>query len=323
MTEPADRLVNPVAATDESLSENALRPKSLKEFIGQHRVRDQIDVLLTAARNRGAAADHILLAGPPGLGKTTMASIVAASAGVPVLKHGNRAASSASGSSDVLGELGLNLDLDPEGVARVFERVGISFAFAALFHPGFRHVGETRREIGVPTLFNFLGPLCNPARPEATALGCAQLDRVPLMVGVFQTRDATALVFRGDDGLDELTTTGHSHMWEVSRGRVVEHDLNPSDLGIARASLDDIRGGSPADNAAVVHRVLAGESGAVRDIVLLNAAAVLVAFDLAEAPTSIEIPIVERLGNKMAICAEAIDSGAAQAKLSEWVAATA
>jgi anthranilate phosphoribosyltransferase len=253
---------------------------------------------------------------------STMASIVAASTGIPVLKHGNRAASSASGSSDVLGELGLNLDLEPEGVARVFDEVGISFAYAALFHPGFRHVGETRREIGVPTLFNFLGPLCNPARPDATALGCASLDRVPLMVGVFQTRDASALVFRGDDGLDELTTTGHSHMWEISRGRVVEHDLNPSDLGIPRATLDDIRGGSPEDNAKVVHRVLEGEAGAVRDIVVLNAAAGLVAFDLAESPSTIEDSILDRLGAKMAICADAIDSGASAAKLAEWVAAT-
>jgi anthranilate phosphoribosyltransferase len=322
---------------------------AMNEMVGGTATPSQIAAFLIALRAKGETVDEVVgfrdavlehslplpvnpraldIVGTGGdrhrtVNVSTMSSIVAASTGVPVLKHGNRAASSASGSSDVLGELGLNLDLDPDGVARVFDAVGISFAYAALFHPGFRHVGETRREIGVPTLFNFLGPLCNPARPEATALGCAQLDRVPLMVGVFQTRDATALVFRGDDGLDELTTTGHSHMWEVSRGRVVEHDLNPSDLGIARASLEDIRGGSPADNAAVVHRVLAGESGAVRDIVLLNAAAGLVAFDLAEAPTSIETPIVERLGNKMAICAEAIDSGAAQAKLSEWVAATA
>jgi anthranilate phosphoribosyltransferase len=142
------------------------------------------------------------------------------------------------------------------------------------------------------------------------------------MVGVFQTRDASALVFRGDDGLDELTTTGHSHLWEVSRGRVVEHDLNPADLGLARARLDDLRGGSPAENAQVVRRVVAGETGAVRDIVLLNAAAGLVAFELAENPSSIEIPILQRLQSAMQVCAEAIDTGAASAKLDAWVAAT-
>lgn len=321
---------------------------AMNEMVGGTASPSQISAFLIALRAKGETVDEVVgfrdavlehardlpvnpraldIVGTGGdrhrtVNISTMASVVAAATGVPVLKHGNRAASSASGSSDVLSELGLNLDIEPEKVASVFEQVGISFAFAALFHPGFRHVGETRREIGVPTLFNFLGPLCNPARPEATALGCASLDRVPLMVGVFQTRDATALVFRGDDGLDELTTTGHSHMWEVSRGRVVEHDLNPADLGIARASLDDIRGGSPADNAAIVHRMLAGEKGAVRDIVLLNAAAGLVAFDLDETPSSIEEPIVERLAEKMAVCAEAVDSGAAATKLAEWVAVT-
>lgn len=321
---------------------------AMNEMVGGTATPSQIAAFLIALRAKGETVDEVVgfrdavlehsltlpvnpraldIVGTGGdrhrtVNVSTMASIVAASTGVPVLKHGNRAASSASGSSDVLGELGLNLDLEPEGVARVFDEVGISFAFAALFHPGFRHVGETRREIGVPTLFNFLGPLCNPARPEATALGCASLDRVPLMVGVFQTRDASALVFRGDDGLDELTTTGHSHMWEISRGRVVEHDLNPSDLGIPRATLDDIRGGSPEDNAKIVHRVLGGEAGAVRDIVVLNAAAGLVAFDLAESPSTIEDSILDRLRAKMEICADAIDSGASAAKLAEWVAAT-
>ena len=321
---------------------------AMNEMVGGSATPSQIAAFLIALRAKGETVDEIVgfrdavlehalelpvsaraldIVGTGGdrhrtVNISTMASIVAASTGVPVLKHGNRAASSASGSSDVLSELELNLDLDPAGVARVFDEVGISFAFAALFHPGFRHVGETRREIGVPTLFNFLGPLCNPARPEATALGCAALDRVPLMVGVFQTRDASALVFRGDDGLDELTTTGHSHLWEVNRGRVVEHDLNPADLGIPRARLDDLRGGSPAENAQVVRHVLAGETGAVRDIVLLNAAAGLVAFDLAENPSSIEVPILQRLQSQMLVCAEAIDTGAAAAKLDAWVTAT-
>jgi anthranilate phosphoribosyltransferase len=144
---------------------------------------------------------------------STMAAIVAAAAGTPVIKHGNRAASSAAGSSDVLAALGVDLSIPPERVAEVLGETGITFAFASLFHPGFGNAGATRRELGIPTVFNFLGPLCNPARPEASALGVAQLDKVPLFVGVFRTRGATALVFRGDDGLDELTTTGHSHIW--------------------------------------------------------------------------------------------------------------
>jgi len=254
---------------------------------------------------------------------STMASVVAAASGVPVVKHGNRAASSKSGSSDVLAALGLSLDIPPERVAEVFGEAGITFAYATLFHPGFRHAGPVRGELGIPTVFNFLGPLCNPARPEASAVGVSGLDKVPLIVGVFRTRGATALVFRGDDGLDELTTTGHSHIWEVSRGAVTEHDLDPLDLGIKRVEISELLGGAPEHNAAVVRSTLAGESGAVRDIVLLNAAAGLVAYDLAVNPAHAQQSIVDRFASAMATAAEAIDSGAATAKLDAWIAATA
>ena len=253
---------------------------------------------------------------------STMASIVAAASGVPVVKHGNRAASSASGSSDVLGALGINLELQPDRVAEVLGETGITFAFAALFHPGFRHAAGVRRELGIPTVFNFLGPLCNPARCEANAVGVASLDKVPLIVGVFRTRGATALVFRGDDGLDELTTTGHSHIWEVSRGSVTEHDLDPLDLGIRRADMSSLLGGDAEYNASVARAVLTGELGAVRDIVLLNAAAGLAAFDLARDPTQLQVPIVDRFAAKLEIAAEAIDSGAAERTLAAWSAAT-
>lgn len=253
---------------------------------------------------------------------STMAAIVAAGAGVPVLKHGNRAASSRSGSSDVLAALGIGLDLEPARVAEVFEAAGISFLYASKFHPGFAHAGPVRKELGIPTVFNFLGPLCNPARPEASAVGVAQLDRVALMVGVFQTRGASALVFRGDDGLDELTTTGHSHIWEVTRGSVTEHDLDPRELGIPRARIDDLLGGDAQRNAAVVRAVLAGEKGPVRDIVVLNAAAGLVAFDLVGEPEETRLPITDRFQEKMELAEQAIDSGAARDKLERWVAAT-
>ena len=253
---------------------------------------------------------------------STMASIVASASGVPVIKHGNKAASSLSGSSDVLRALGLDIDLEPDRVAQVFLETGISFAFASKFHPGFKNAGVVRADLGVPTVFNFLGPLCNPARAEASAVGVAHLDRVPLIVGVFQTRGATALVFRGDDGLDELTTTGHSHIWEVSRGSVKEHDLNPRDLGIPRASIDDLKGGDAAHNADIVRRVMGGEPGPVRDMVVLNAAAGLVAFELVSDPTEVDRGIVERLAEKMSIASAAIDSGAATHKLDAWIAAT-
>jgi anthranilate phosphoribosyltransferase len=253
---------------------------------------------------------------------STMASIVVAASGVPVIKHGNRAASSASGSSDVLSALGIDLTRDPARVAEVLSEVGITFAYAAAFHPGFGNAAVTRREIGVPTVFNFLGPLTNPARPEASAVGVASLDKVGLVVGVFQTRGATALVFRGDDGLDELTTTGHSHIWEISGGSVTEHDFDPLELGLARASIDDLLGGDAVHNAAVAREILAGATGPVRDIVLLNAAAGLVSFALAQDPGQRERPIISRFREKLQIAAETIDSGLASAKLDQWVAAT-
>jgi anthranilate phosphoribosyltransferase len=254
---------------------------------------------------------------------STTAAIVAAAAGVPVIKHGNRAASSSSGSSDVLAALGIDLTMSAERVAEVFERAGITFAFASAFHPGFQNAGAVRSQLAIPTVFNFLGPLCNPARPEASAVGVAQLDRVPLIVGVFQTRGATALVFRGDDGLDELSTTGHSHIWEVSRGLVTEHDIDPRELGLRRAGIDELLGGDAQHNAGVVRSVLGGEGGAVRDIVLLNAAAGLVSYELAIEPASAQRSILDRFTDKMAVAAQAIDSGAALKKLDDWVAAAA
>ena len=253
---------------------------------------------------------------------STMASIVAAAVGAPVVKHGNKAASSKSGSSDVLTALGIGLSLDPAQLSSVFDEVGIAFVHAARFLPGFRHVAPIRSELGIPTVFNFLGPLCNPVRPEASAVGVSDPAAAPLIAGVFRIRGASALVFRGDDGLDELTTTGHSHVWEVSRGALTEHDIDPRDLGIPRAEMSDLLGGTPDENAAVVHRVLAGERGAVRDIVLLNAAAGLVAFDLAQHPASVERPLLERMAEKMELAARAIDAGDAVAKLAAWVGAT-
>jgi anthranilate phosphoribosyltransferase len=285
------------------------------------------DAILEAALPLPVTSDVLDIVGTGGdrfgtVNVSTMSAIVAAATGIPVVKHGNKAASSSSGSSDVLSALGLDLSLEPDAVAETLQRTGITFAFASAFHPGFRHAGATRAELGIPTVFNFLGPLCNPARAEANAVGVAQLDRVPLITGVFQTRGATALVFRGDDGLDELTTTGHSRLWEVSLGDVHEHDIYPPDLGIPLADLEDLLGGDPAHNADVVRRTVAGEAGAVRDIVLLNAAAGMVAYRLFRDPMQVQRPILERLIEAKDAAAAAIDSGAAAAKLDDWVATT-
>ncbi|WJS92157.1 anthranilate phosphoribosyltransferase [Microbacterium testaceum] len=340
-----DLLSSLLAGTDLSVSEStwAMRkvmageatPSQLGGFLMALRAKGETveeivgfrDAILEAAVPLPVRADVLDIVGTGGdrygtVNISTTAAVVAAASGVPVVKHGNRAASSASGSSDVLSSLGIGLTLSPENVAEILDRTGITFAFASAFHPGFRHAAATRSELGVPTVFNFLGPLCNPARAEANAVGVAHLDRVPLITGVFRTRGATALVFRGDDGLDELTTTGHSRVWEISRGDVHEHDLDPRDLGIPLADMDDLLGGSPDHNAAVVRRVLGGDRGAVRDIVLLNAAAGLVSFRLFQDAAQVQRPILERLGEAMADAAAAIDDGRASAKLDDWVEAS-
>jgi len=249
---------------------------------------------------------------------SSIASIVVAAAGVPVVKHGNRAASSASGASDVLGALGVNIELEPEDVARVFHAIGLTYVNAARFHPGFRHAGPARKEIGIPTVFNILGPLCNPARPEATAVGVSNLARVPHMAGVFRTRGATALVYRGDDGIDKMTTTGHSHVWEVSTGTIREHDIDSRELGLKEAKPEDLLGEGPEHNAKLARAVLAGDPGPIRDIVVLNAAAGMVAFELASHPSYRDRSLVERLAEKLVLAQNALDSGAAADKLAEW-----
>ena len=253
---------------------------------------------------------------------SSIASIVAAAAGVPVVKHGNRAASSASGASDVLSSLGVKIDLEPDQVAAVFDHVGLAFVFAARFHPGFRHAAQARKEIGIPTVFNILGPLCNPVRPEASAVGVSHLGRVPQVAGVFRTRGATALVYRGDDGIDKMTTTGHSHVWEVTKGTIKEHDIDSRELGLPEVKPEALLGEDPEHNASLARAVLAGEKGPIRDIVALNTAAGLVSFELANDPQQSARGLLERLAEKLVIASEAIDSGAAQAKLDQWIAAT-
>lgn len=252
---------------------------------------------------------------------STMASVVIAGAGLRVVKHGNRAASSSSGSADVLEELGIRLDHTPERVAQIAREAGITFCFAAAFHPSMRHAGVTRKELGVPTAFNFLGPLTNPAQPRAAAVGCADARMAPLMAGVFAERGKSALVFRGDEGLDELAATAGATVWEVSGGTVTEHRIDPADdLGLTRIKVEDLRGHDAAYNAGVARAVLAGEAGPVRETVLLNAASGLVADG--SLPGTGSGTLAERLTAGIRLAAEAVDSGAAQTTLDRWIAAS-
>jgi anthranilate phosphoribosyltransferase len=247
---------------------------------------------------------------------STMAAIVAAAAGARVVKHGNRSASSQSGSADVLEALGVRLDLSPARVAEVAHEAGITFCFSAAFHPAMRHAAVPRRELGIATTFNILGPLTNPARPQAQAIGCADPRMAPVMAGVLAGRGVDAWVFRGDDGLDELTTTTTSTVWRVRRGAVERVVVDPARVGIARATQGDLRGGDVAHNADVVRRVLAGETGPVRDAVVLNAGAALAVHG---SPAD---PVEESLAAGVERAAAAIESGTAHRTLDRWVRAT-
>ncbi len=258
---------------------------------------------------------------------STTAALVVAGAGRRVVKHGNRAASSASGAADVLEALGVRLDLPPARVAELAEEVGITFCFAQLFHPAFRHAAVARRELGVPTAFNFLGPLTNPAQPPAGAVGVADARMAPIVAGVLAGRGATALVFRGDDGLDELSTASTSSVWVVAGGQVVPCTLDPVALGVPPATIEDLRGGDAAHNAAVVRDVLAGRPGPVRDAVLLNAAAALVVAD-AHGEEGLDAARLAgerdaRMQQGLDAAAGSVDGGGAAATLQRWVAAAA
>ena len=248
---------------------------------------------------------------------STMAAIVAAAAGAKVVKHGNRAASSACGAADVLEALGVVLDLTPEAQQRVVDQVGIGFLFAAYYHPALRYAGPTRRELGIPTTFNFLGPLANPAHPISQAVGVSDPRMAELMAGVFASRGNYGLVVHGGDGLDELTTTTSSTVWLYADGEVERMVLDPLHLGLPRATIADLVGGDAGANADVIRKVVSGQPGPVRDIVVLNAAAALVAYGK---PTAGRLE--EDFADELERVRQAIDSGAAQTKLGEWIEAT-
>ena len=243
---------------------------------------------------------------------STMAAIVVAAAGSRVVKHGNRAASSACGSADLLEELGVAMDLPPAGVVACVEEAGIGFCFAPLFHPALRHAGMARRELAVPTVFNFLGPLANPARAAHQALGVADPRMAPVMAEVLrQVGTSHAIVLYGHDGLDELTTTTTSTMLDVSADGVRELVVDPVELGLSAAEPGDLLGGDVDRNVAIAKEVLAGQGGPARELVLLNTAAALVAADAA-------ISLMDGLE----AAARSIDEGRARDTLDAWVEAS-
>lgn len=247
---------------------------------------------------------------------STMSAIVTAAAGVPVVKHGNRAASSSCGAADVLEALGIVVNLSPDAVRSCVAEVGIGFCFAPTFHPALRHAGPTRKELGIPTTFNLLGPLTNPAQPSAGLVGCAYADKLEVLARVFAGRGASVLVVRGDDGLDELTTTTTSTVWRVSGGDIQRTSVDPEAFGIPRASLADLKGGSAETNATAVRELVAGTRGPVRDAVVLNAGAAIASY------RGFSASLYDDLRAGMTTAEEALDSGKAATLLDTWARAS-
>jgi anthranilate phosphoribosyltransferase len=248
---------------------------------------------------------------------STTAAIIAASAGARVVKHGNRAASSKSGSGDLLEALGVAITLDGKAVEQTVRELGIGFCFAPIFHPAMRFAAPARKELGVPTVFNILGPLANPAKPQAAAIGVAD-DRMHLvMAQVLATRGVDGFVFRGDDGLDEITLSSTTSVLSIGNGEIRSDLIEPSDFGISRAPVSELVGGDAAENARITLAIFAGEKGAPRDAVMLNAAAAIAAFE-----GEMELSLQERISRGLKRAETAVDSGATTALLQRWILLT-
>jgi anthranilate phosphoribosyltransferase len=248
---------------------------------------------------------------------STTAAIIAAAAGSKVIKHGNRAASSKSGSGDLLEALGVAITLDGSGVERSFKELGIGFCFAPTFHPAMRFAAPARKELGVPTVFNILGPLANPAKPQAAAIGVAN-DRMHLvMAQVLSDRGVDGFVFRGDDGLDEITLATTTSVLTIGSGEITSDRIDAKDFGLDNAPISALVGGDASQNAAVTLAIFKGEKGAPRDAVLLNAAAAIAAYDKEDS-----LPLHQRIEKGLAKAILAVDSGASTELLTKWAALT-
>ncbi len=267
---------------------------------------------------------------------STMTALVCAAAGVPVVKHGNRAASSSTGTADVLERLGVVIDLEPADVVTSVRTAGIGFCFAPVHHPAMRHAGPTRRELGVPTVFNILGPLTNPGGAQAALIGCAALSLAPVMADVLHRRGVRALVVRGEDGLDEISTAAPTRVWDATGGQVRETVLDVAELGVPRADRELLRGGDSQRNADLLRQALGGgvaagadadRVAAIRDAVLVNAAAALAAYAAALASAAGEPddarPLGERVADHLPQVRELLASGAALQVLDHWADVTA
>jgi anthranilate phosphoribosyltransferase len=248
---------------------------------------------------------------------STTAAIIAAAAGVKVVKHGNRAASSKSGAADLLEALGINIGLDGVGVEKTFAELGIGFCFAPVFHPAMRFAAPARKELGTPTVFNILGPLANPAKPQAAAIGVANERMHLVMAQVLSDRGVDGFVFRGDDGLDEITLATTTSVLTIGGGKIASDLIDPLDFDIQRAPISALVGGDSIENARITTAIFAGERGAPRDAVLLNAAAAIAAYE-----GRVDLNLHDRMALGLSRAIEAIDSGASTQLVAQWAELT-
>ena len=310
------------AAMDEIMSGQAT-PAQFGAFVAALRMKGEtVDEVAGMARVMREKSLHVEFEGPlldtcgtggDGAGTfnvSTTVGLVAAGAGVTVAKHGNRAMSSACGSADVLEALGVNIDLSPEGVSRCMEEAGFGFMFAQRYHPSMRFAAGPRREIGIRTIFNILGPLTNPAGAAHQVIGVADPSVGEKMALVLRSLGSKhAIIVHGSDGLDEVTPGGETRFWEMEDGKVTTGTITPDQLGFERASPDALRIGSPEESAAMVKAVLSGAQGPARDVVLMNASVALLAADR-----------VASLQDGVSMAAESIDSGTANQSLQKLAA---
>ena len=305
-----------------SKGESAGEVESFVAVMLEHARRVEHDFIALDVVGTGGDASH-------SVNISTMSALVAAAAGAPIIKHGNRAASSSTGTADVLEELGVHIGLDPVQVATCAREAGIGFCFAPLHHPAMKYAAQARRDLGVPTLFNILGPLANPGLAEAALVGCADAARASVMADVLHRRGVKALVVRGDDGLDEISTVTTTTVWDATGPTIVRTALDPSALGITSVDPELLVGGDRVRNAHLLRQALAGgDAGsggddrdrvlAIRDVVALNAAAALVAYEAAVTGAT-QGTLLERIGGQLPRTRVIIESGAALRVLESWV----
>ena len=244
---------------------------------------------------------------------STAAAIITTAAGARTIKHGNRAATSKSGSADLLEAFGININLNAAAVAECVRKIGIGFAFAPVFHPAMKHAAQARKELGVPSIFNILGPLANPARPVAVAIGVARADLLKLVAEVLARRGCQGFVFRGDDGLDEVSVSASTTVYVIKDGEIRLEVFDPANLGLERISIEQLKGGTAEENVAITKRIFAGERSAYREAVLLNAAASIAAFK-----GDLHLGVEQQFANGYVLAKQAVDSGAAAHLVERW-----